>query len=131
MACSSPFSPDGTQIAVGSAAKRSGPAEIEVFSVPDGRSLRRLPVPGVPFIGEPSRWSPDGRAHRGAYHEQVIEVDSTTGERLDDLALPGLEGVGQVADGDDGRLLVAGGLPGTAFVSDASGFLLKTATCPP
>ena len=44
------FSPDGARVAVGSPAGGDGqPAEIEIFSTVDGRSERRLPVPGVPW----------------------------------------------------------------------------------
>ena len=76
------FSPDGQEVAIGSAAYDGQPAEIEVFSVADGTSLRRLPVPGVPFIGEPLAWSPDGRVLAGGLHDRVVRIDAMTGARL-------------------------------------------------
>ncbi len=84
------FSPDGQEVAIGSAAYDGQPAEIEVFSVADGTSLRRLPVPGVPFIGEPLAWSPDGRVLAGGVRNRVVRIDATTGALLEDLALPDL-----------------------------------------
>ncbi len=119
------FSPDGSEVAVGCAATDGQPAEIEVFSVSDGRSLRRLPVTGVPNVAFLLTWSPDGRVIAGSYREQVFRVDAMTGERLEDLALPGMTTVYTVAYSADGRILVAGD-PGTAFLFDAAGRLIKT-----
>ncbi len=84
------FSPDGDELAIGSAAYDGQPAEIEVFSVADGTSLRRLRVPGVPFVGEPLAWSPDGRVLAGGVFNRVVRINATTGELLDDLALSDL-----------------------------------------
>ena len=118
------FSPDGARVAVGSAASDDQPAEIEIFSTVDGRSELRLPVPGVPYIVG-AEWSPDGRVIAGAYQAQVIRVDATSGERLDDLELPGLSSVDQIDYAPDGRLFVAGDI-GLSFVFDSSGRPIKT-----
>ena len=96
------FSPDGQEVAIGSAAYDGQPAEIEVFSVADGSSLRRLPVPGVPFIGEPLAWSPDGQVLTGGVQNRVVRIDAITGALLGDLAVPDLHFVNEL-DYDDGR----------------------------
>ncbi len=122
---STTFTPDGARVAVGSPASDGQPAEIEIFSTVDGRSERRLPVPGVPFLVNPSDWSPDSRVIAVAYGAGVIRVDATSGERLDDLALPEMVNVDQIAYSPDGRLFVAGDR-GAAFVFDRSGQVIKT-----
>ena len=72
----------------------------------DGQSERHLTLPGVPFIGEPAAWSPDGRVIAGAACDtELIRIDATSGERLDDLALPGLSTVDHVAYDPDGKTL--------------------------
>ncbi len=82
------FSPDGTQIAVGSGRSDSSPAEIEIFSVATGETVRRLPVPGVRFIGQPLEWSPDGRVIAGAARDQLIRVDAIDGRALSRPGVP-------------------------------------------
>ncbi len=66
------------------------PAEIEIFSVADGESVRRLPVPGVPFVGEPARMEPrrPGDRRRASTRSGRPSRRDQTGERLADLALP-------------------------------------------
>ena len=122
------FSPDGKEVAIGSAAYDGQPAEVEVFSVADGTSLRRLRVPGVPFIGEPLAWSPDGRVIAGGAHDRVIRIDARTGEVLEDLGLD-LFHVLSLEYDKDGKLAVAGvpvpGTGGKAWVFDASGQLMR------
>ncbi len=104
------FSPNGQEIAIGSAAYDGQPAEIEVFSVVDGSSLRRLPVPGVPFIGEPLAWSPDGRVLAGGVQNRVVRIDA-----IDWCASRGpcrprpLTSVNELQYDTDGKLAVGGG----------------------
>ncbi len=118
------FSPDGARVAVGSAANGDQPAEIEIFSTADGQSEgRRIQVPGVPLVGEPSDWSPDG-VIAGAYHGQVTRVDVASGERLDDLALPGMGTVDGLDYAQDGRLFVAG--ESVSFLFDRAGQPIET-----
>ncbi len=124
------FSPDGQEVAIGSAAYDGQPAEIEVFSVADGTSLRRLPVPGVPFIGEPLAWSPDGRVLAGGVQNRVVRIDATTGALLEDLALPDLSpaalaGIRQGRKAGGRRRPIAG-TRGKAWVFDASGQPIRT-----
>ena len=59
------FSPDGASVAVGYAPTAGESAEIEIFSTADGQSERHLILSGVPFIGGPAAWSPDGRVITG------------------------------------------------------------------
>ena len=95
----------------------------------DGTSLRRLPVPGVPFIGEPLAWSPDGRVIAGGAHDRVVRIDAMTGEVLEDLGLD-LFHVLSLEYDKDGKLAVAGvpvpGTGGKAWVFDSSGQLIRT-----
>jgi len=118
------FSPDGREVAIGSAAYDGQPAEIEVFSVADGRSVRRLPVPGVPHIGVPLAWSPDGRVLAAGVKDRVLRIDAVSGAPLPDLALPDLHFVLELQYDKDGTLAVGGaanGGFGKAWVFDSSG----------
>ena len=124
------FSPDGASVAVGYAPTAGESAEIEIFSTADGQSERLLTLSGVPFIGGPAAWSPDGRVIAGAgMRHDLIRVDATSGERLDDLPLPGLDIVDHVSYDPDGRLFVAGE-PGYAFVFDRAGKTIKAYPLP-
>ena len=58
------FSPDGQEVAIGSACMMASRPRSRC-SPWSTDSLRRLPVPGVPYIGEPLAWSPDGRVLAG------------------------------------------------------------------
>ena len=122
------FSPDGQEVAIGSAAYDGQPAEIEVFSVADGSSLRRLPVPGVPFIGEPLAWSPDGRVLAGGVHNRVVRIDAIDWCSFSrTLPSPTSTCRSRWTYDKDGKLAVGGGLPGAkAWIFDASGQPIRT-----
>ncbi len=119
------FSPDGEELAIGSLAYDGQPAEIEVFSVADGTSLRRLAVPGVLFVGEPLVWSPDGQVLAGGVFNRVVRINAITGELLQDLALSDLKLPISLAYDVDGRFAVAG-YPGKAWIFDASDRPIRT-----
>ena len=91
----------------------------------DGTSLRRLPVPGVPFIGEPLAWSPDGRVLAGGVFKRVVRIDAKSGEFLEDLALSDLNLPISLTYDSDGKFAVAG-YPGKAWTFDASDRPIRT-----
>ena len=120
------FSPDGSEIAIGSAAGGGRPAAIEVFSVADGRSLRRLEVPDVPSVGIPLAWSPDGSTLAAGLSERLLLLDALTGRKLDELPLPGMLLPYFALYDEQGRLLVSGDpQPGITFVFSAPGTLMR------
>ena len=113
------ISPDRTEVAVGSEATDAGPAAIEVFTLATGRS-RHLVVDDVPYIGMPLRWSPDGDRIAAATPDRVLVVDAQSGERLEALAVPEIDGIGGLAFDAGGRLVVTD-LGGTTIVFDETG----------
>ena len=115
------FNPAGTEVAIGSVAVPGKPAAVFVYSVADGRLLRRLDVPNVPRIGQPLAWSWDGGTIAAGAPFRILFLDAKTGSPRAEARVPEIQFSINGGFDDKGRFVTTGMPFGVTVVFDEHG----------